>query len=551
MTEEPAWAEAVTLGDALLRTAARHPDTVALAMPERSWTYAELAAGAHRTARGLVGLGVEPGDRVGVLLVNGFDCLASLFGVALAGATVVPINARFRRREMGHIVAHAGLVAVITSDASDDHVDLVGLLGESVGGLAPGADPLALHPTGAPALRTVVLLGRREVPGALTERAFVALGRDVDDAEIARRRAGRGLRDPAMVLYTSGTTDQPRGAIIAHEAIVRVWGEVARAMRLTAEDRMWNPCPMFHIAAIGVCLACVLRGTTIVTTRFFEPGESVDLLLAHRPTALYPAYPVIILGLLHHPRFGELDLSVATRTLCVGPPETLRGLQDALPQTTVTSTFGMTESCGCATMHDLDDPVDVRCATSGAPVAGLELRIADPETGAPLRPDEPGEILLRGPLLCDGYHDDPQRSAELFRPDGWMRTGDRGAADAGGQLRYLGRIKDMMKVGGESVSPAEIEGHLMSHPAVHLAQVVGIPDERLGEVPVAFVELLADASATEAELLEFCRGAIARYKIPVAVHFVAEWPMSATKVRKVELRDRLLAAQSEPVPARA
>ncbi len=543
----PSWAEAITLGDALLRTAGAHPDGVALAMPGRSWTWTAVADRAEATARSLTGLGVERGDRVGVLLTNGFDCLASIFGVALAGATVVPINARFRTREMGYIVGHADLVAVITSDAADDHVDLFGLLAESIGGLPDGADPVALHPAAAPQLRAIVLLGGREASGALGEGAFLALGAKVCGAALERRRGLISLRDPAMVLYTSGTTAQPRGALIAHEAIVRVWGEVARAMRLTPGDRMWNPCPMFHIAAIGVSIACVLSATTIITTRFFEPGETLRLLREVPPTSLYPAYPVIALGLLRHPDFTPADLAQADSMLCVGPPDTLAALQETLPDVTLISTFGMTESCGCATLHELDDPLEQRTSTSGAAIPGLEARIVDDATRAPLGPDVPGEIELRGPLVCDGYHKDPARTREMFAPGGWMGTGDRGTLDAHGQLRYLGRIKELMKVGGESVSPAEVEGHLMTHPELRMAAVVGVPDERLGEVPIAYVEAEPGARLSEADVLAHCDGAIARYKIPVAVRFVTEWPMSATKVRKVELQARAIAEREGAV----
>jgi fatty-acyl-CoA synthase len=537
-----AWAEAVTTGDALLRTAAARPDHPALAMPERTWTYGELAARAVRVARNLIGLGVEPGDRVGVLMPNGFDILGACFGISLAGATIVPINARFRVREMGYIVENADLVCVITSDANDAYVNYLDLLIESIGGIGERPDPQRLHAPGAPRLCSLVVLGARTREGVFDAPGFDALGAGVAEADVDRRRLGVGLRDPALVLYTSGTTADPRGAYISHESIVRVWGGgVGRAMRFGGDDRVWNPCPMFHIAALGVSVACVLTGATIVTTRFFEPDESFELLARERPTALYPAYANILLGILGHPRYAELDLSAARRVLVVGPPQTLLALQAQLPAGCVlVSTFGMTESCGCSTQHELDDSLEIRTGTVGLPIGGLELRIADPATGDTVAPDVPGEIQLRGPLLFDGYHKDAEKTRAAFAPGGWLRTGDLGSADANGRARYLGRIKEIIRVGGENLSPAEVEAHLMSHPAVLIAQVVGIPDERLDEVPVAFAELRAGASASEEELIAHCRGAIARFKVPRHVRFVTEWPMSATKVQKFRLRAAIM-----------
>jgi len=360
---------------------------------------------------------------------------------------------------------------------------------------------------------------------------------------VHRRRHRVSVADPAMILYTSGTTAEPRGAIISHESLVRVWaGAVANALRLTGDDVMWNPCPMFHIAAIGVSVACTVHGVTIVTAPFFEPDSAVDLLERYEPTALFPAYANILLGVLTHPRFTGVK---ATRALVVGAPTTLRSLQDQLPGLSLVSTFGMTESCGCSTFSDIDDPLEDRMETVGPPIAGLELRIADPVSDEPLPPDAKGEIQLRGPILFDGYYKDPEKTAATFLEGGWMRTGDLGSVTAGGRAQYHGRIKDIIRVGGENLSPAEIEAHLMTHPAVLIAQALGIPDERLDEVPVAFVELRAGMDATEEELIAHCQGAIARFKVPRHIRFVTEWPMSATKVQKFRLREALLAELSD------
>jgi fatty-acyl-CoA synthase len=507
------WCEAISLGDA-----AERPDGPALVMPGERRTYRQLGERASGVARSLAALGVRPGDRVGVLVPNGFDCLRALFGVSLAGATIVPINARFKPPEIRHIVVDSGAAAIITSDQMDDHANLTEMLTAALDGLD---DP-----------PQVVLLGTKEVPGIVGQEAFDGLGDHVGPDELTRRRAGVSLRDPAMLLYTSGTTADPRGCRISHEALVRAWGGVADAMRFTHEDAVWNPCPMFHIAAIGVSISCVLAASANVTTRYFAPDESVELLARERPSIWYPAYDRIMLGVVNHPRWAEVDVSGLKCVLAVGAPDTLRRLQDAVPHATLVSTFGMTESCGCAVIHDLDDPLEVRCSTSGGPLPGLEVRV-----------DAVGEIQLRGPLLFDGYHGDPGKTASSYTADGWFRTGDLGVLDDRGRLAFRGRLKDMLRVGGENVAPAQIEACLMAHPAVQMAAVVGMPDDHLAEVPAAFVELRPGMTATEEELIEHCRAALARFKVPRQVSFVDEWPMSATKIQKFKLRERLTAAR--------
>jgi acyl-CoA synthetase (AMP-forming)/AMP-acid ligase II len=534
------WAEAITVGDALLRTAAATPDALALVTPEGRWSYRELADRAAEVARSLIGLGVEPGDHVGVLIPNSFECLTALFGVALAGAAVVPINARYRSVELGVITRDADLVAIVTSDMSDEYVDYLALLREALPGLEDARDPYALSIPSAPRLRSIVMLGERRAEGILDPAAFDQAGAGVSSGELDERRSQVGLRHPWMVLYTSGTTARPRGCLISHEGEVRTWGAVAGALRLRSGDRVWNPCPMFHVAAIGVSISCVLSGATNVTARFFEPASSIELITEQRPTVLYPAYANIILDVLNHPDAAALDLGDATRMLVVGPPRTLRDVQERLPGTTLVSTFGMTETSGCSTAHDLDDDLAVRTETVGLPLPGLQARIVDPESLQELPRGTPGEIQLRGPLLCDGYYNDPEKTAAAFLPDGWLRTGDHGSMDESGRLAFLGRIRDIVRVGGENVSPAEVEAHLMTHPAVHLAVVVGVPDERLDEVPAAFVELRPGASASEEELIAHCRGRIASFKVPRHVRFVTTWPMSATKILKSELKDRLV-----------
>lgn len=534
------WAGAVTLGDLLLRTAAFRPDSDAVVFPEERLTYKGLAERACVLARGLIGLGIEPGEKVGVLMANGPDCIAAIYGIALAGAVVVPINTRYRAVELPYVITNAELAAIITSDRIDDYVDLLGLIASALPGLESAPDPYRLALEAAPALRAVVALGARSAPGTVDDRGLLEAAERVSESELDHRRAGVRVRGTALVLYTSGTTAQPRGCILTHEALVRCWTNVGRVFRLTADDRCWAPCPLFHLGAVGPLLMCAAHGAAFISDTFFDATAALELIDREQATVLYPAYPPITQAVLTHPAFADTNVTAARAMLNVGPPDLLRQMQGALPHVVQLSLYGLTEGGGAITYNRLDDDLDVRVQTCGTPLPGSEVRIVDPDTGAKQGTDEEGEILIRGVSVCEGYYRDPDKTAMQFDADGWFHTGDRGALDAGGRLQFLGRLKEMLKVGGENVAPAEIEAHLGLHPAVKLVQVVGVPDERLEQVPAAFVELKPGQTATEQDLLDHCHDQIARFKIPRYIRFVSEWPMSATKVQKEPLRARLL-----------
>jgi acyl-CoA synthetase (AMP-forming)/AMP-acid ligase II len=545
------WAEAVTIGDLLLRAAAHAPGDDALAFPHERLSFAQLETRARELARGLIGLGIAPGEHVGLLMANSPDCVAAIYGICLAGAAVVPINTRYRAAELPYILTNADLAAIVTSDLIDEHVDLPGLISEALPGLRECPDPGRLELAAAPRLRAAVMLGSRSHPGMLDERAFTALTAAVDEDELQRRRRAVRVRQPAVILYTSGTTSRPRGCILTHEALVRCWTDVGRVYRMTAADRVWCPCPLFHLASLGPLLMCAAHGAAFLSDTYFEPQRALSLLQRERATILYSAYPPITQGVLTHPDFGATDLSAARAILNVAPEETLRQMQTALPGVTQLSLYGLTEGGGAITYNHLDDELDVRVGTCGPAMPGAEVRIVDPERRSELPRDEQGEIAIRGGSLCEGYYNDAEKTALQFDAEGWFYTGDRGVLDAHDRLRFLGRLKDMLKVGGENVAPAEIEAHLGLHPTVKLVQVVGVPDARLEEVPAAFVELKPGATVTAEQLLEHCGGQIARFKVPRYIRFVSDWPMSATKIQKEPLRQRLIEELDLAQPAKA
>jgi acyl-CoA synthetase (AMP-forming)/AMP-acid ligase II len=343
------------------------------------------------------------------------------------------------------------------------------------------------------------------------------------------------------IFYTSGTTAEPKGCLITHDAAIHAWTTAADRLGITPDDRVWDPLPLFHMSCLGPLIFTTAMGGTLITTTHFAPHAALDQIEQERATWLYSVFPPITMALLTDPSFGSRDLSHVRGLLNVAPPDTMRLIQAGFAgAVNVGGHFGMTEMSGAITCNEWDATPDEQAETHGAPLPETEVRAVDPETGAERPPGVPGELLVRGRGLFGGYHRDPELTATALR-GGWLHSGDLGVIDEHGLVTYLARLKDMLKVGGENVAPAEIESHLSTHPAVKLVQVVGAPDERLGEVVAAFVELAPGREATAEELVDHCRGRIASFKVPQHVRFVDEWPMSATKIQRFRLREQLVA----------
>ena len=344
-----------------------------------------------------------------------------------------------------------------------------------------------------------------------------------------------------MILYTSGTTAMPKGCVLSHEALVRPAYAMRDRFALTDEDRMWDALPLFHLASLLPLHACMLAGASYVAMRRFDPAEALAQMERERCTTAFPAFETVWLAILNHPNYASTDLSSMRLVLNVGTRERLEQMQATMHWATQISSYGCTELGGVCAFGHIEDPLELRVTTSGRPFPGMEIRIIDPETGAQKDTGEIGEIICRGHSMFSGYYREPELTAAVIDDEGFFHTGDLGALDADGRVQYRGRLKDMLKVGGENVGAAEIEGHLATHPAVEIVQIVGVRDARYTEVPVAFVQLRAGATATEDELIGHCLGAIATYKVPRYVRFTDDWPMSGTKIQKFRLREQITA----------
>lgn len=533
--------QATTLGDLLLSAADRYPETAAVVLPDKRISYGELAERAMHKARALRSLGIGPGDHVGLLLPTSMDFVETMFGIAMLGAVTVPINARYMPPELAYVIDNADLVAVLTTDEFDEAVNFVERLHAALPDLED-SNAAALSLEAAPKLRNVVVFGDTKADGMLTEAEFDAHAQDTPEDEVHLRRLQTRLGATCLILYTSGTTANPKGCMISHEAMVRNSMALADRYALTAEDSFWSPLPMFHIAAILPLAASTARGSTYVTTPHFKAGEALEMLEAENVTCTYPCFWTIMGDLINHEDFAKRDLSkirLMNANFAVQPSVVGETMENAMPDTVYVGTFGMTETAGTVTTSELDATREQRFTRLGTPLAGLEIKAVD-EDGKELEPGERGEALIRGYSLFTEYYKAPDKTAEALDSDGWFHSGDMISIDEDGQVMFHGRIKDMLKVGGENVAAVEIESHLQKHDAVKLAQVVGIPDPRLQEIPAAFVEFNEGMSASEDELIAFCKGQIAGFKVPRHVRVVTEWPQSSTKIQKFRLRDSIV-----------
>ena len=529
--------EAMTLGDLLLRAAHRFPDRDALIFPDSRRTHEQLAGNAIEHARSLIALGIEPGEHVGILMPNCPEFIELLFGIVLAGGVAVTVNARYKAGELAYVVENADLRAVVTSSLASEYVDFAGLLEDALPGLTRAPDPRALTLERAPLLRFVTRIGADTPPGFLPYEDFRAAAAGCTRAAVDERRLTVAPTDPGIMMYTSGTTSNPKGCPLAHGKLVKNGIAMNRERYfLDADDRFWAPLPMFHMAAVLPLVSCLEAGCALMSMNRVDAGVALEMMEREGVTVAFPAFPTVTGELIAHPRFAETDLSRLRRINNVAPVEMLRRFQEAFPQAVQTAAYGMTETCGVIAYNHPDEDLESRLHTCGKPFSGVEVRIVDPDTLEELPAGQRGEIWVRGYLVFDGYYKSPEKNAEAFH-DGWFRTGDLCSLDTEGRIAYHGRIKDMLKVGGENVAAVEIESWLATHPAVKLAQVIGVPDERLLEVAAAFIELEEGAEATEEQIIDHCRGRIAGFKVPRHVRFVDEWPMSSTKVQKFRLRE--------------
>ena len=517
MTDEPA-----TIVD-LLDQASDRAVGEALVFPGERASYPELVRRSLDMARSLRSLGIGKGDAVGILADGGVDYLAFMFGAMRIGAVITPVNSRYKAYELRYLLGHSGVRLLAC--------------GQSFVPLVIEAMESSVHE-----LTTLVVLDGEGPSGFVSRGAFDAAATTIGDSDIAAIQRQLVPDDDAIILYTSGTTARPKGCVHSHRSAVAQSGSLGiERLNLQPADRYWTPLPLFHVAAFASILAVLRAACTLCHGGHFAPEAALEMLASERATVAFPAFETIWLAVIGAPGFAAADLSALRIVINIGSPERLRRMQEAIPGAVQLSSIGATEAGGFISIGLVTDSLSDRVNTCGLPMPGMQVRVVDPETGEDQQPGEPGEFLYRGVSRFVRYHRDPLVTAERIDPDGWFHSGDVVTQDANGRLNYLTRLKDMLKVGGENVAALEIEDYLTRHPAVSIVQVVAAPDARYVEVPAAFIELRPGAQVTEAEIIDFCIGRIATFKVPRYVRFISDWPMSGTKIQKFRLRELIAA----------
>ena len=537
MTESENWINVTSLGDLMDKQAEKYGDKDAIVFPEGRYSYQDISAYAQNISKALLALGVEPGDRVGYFLQECIDTVGIIIGAAKIGAITAPINSRFKSTELEQVIVHAGMKVIFTSSPAVA-TDFNGLINETFPQIAESPSQRLDFPE-APELEALITLDDIERPGTFNLSDVNEMALTISDEAVAARQAGVRVRDTAIIMYTSGTTAMPKGAMLSHESFSRYAASIKKRMRLDEDDIFWAALPMFHIGGVAFVIASLFVGSTFIHTGNYNPDVALQQIRDERPTVALPAFETIWVPIVNHPTREEDDFDSIRLVMVVGVPERLRQFQEQTPHAPILNCFGQTEVCAFLSLCELDDEPELRFTKGGFPLPGMIAEVHDPESGEMLPNGSIGELWYRGPNMFDGYFRDPELTEEVFDERGFFRTGDICELDEDGRVTFVSRLKDMLKVGGENVSAAEVEGYLITHPSIALAQVVAAPDERYVEVPAAYIQLKPDAQATEEEIIDFCRGKIATYRVPRYIRFVDDWPMSGTKIKKVILREMI------------
>jgi fatty-acyl-CoA synthase len=513
-----------TIGDDLRRTIGLFGAREALVdRPSgRRWTYAELGADVDRLARGLLAIGIEKGDRIGIWSPNCAEWVLVQYATAEIGAILVNINPAYRTHELAYVLRQSG-VRVLVSATEFKTSNYVAMVTEVQ--------------AGCPALQRTIFIGTRSWD------ELVAGGDTVAPDRLEQRMAELSFDDPINIQYTSGTTGFPKGATLSHHNILNNGYFVGELIHYTEADRVCLPVPFYHCFGMVMGnLGSTSHGATIVIPApGFDPVATLEAVAAERCTSLY-GVPTMFIAMLDHPSFADHDLSSLRTGIMAGSPcpvEVMKRSISDMNMREVSICYGMTETSPVSTQTRTDDSVERRVSTVGRVMPHVEVKIVDPDSGLTLPRGRPGELCTRGYSVMLGYWDEPAKTAEAIDPSRWMHTGDLAVMDDEGYVNIVGRIKDLVIRGGENVYPREVEEFLYAHPSIADVQVIGVPDERYGEELMAWIRMRDGAEPlTAADVREFCTGRLAHYKIPRYVHLVDDFPMTVTgKVRKVEMRE--------------
>jgi fatty-acyl-CoA synthase len=534
----------ITIGDLLDETAGQYPGKEALVYHERGlrYSFAQFQDICNQAARGFLSLGIQKGENIAIWATNVPEWVISQYATAKMGGVLVTVNTSYRTHELEYLLRQSESTTLLLIDSYRD-ANYLGMLRE----ICPELDtcePGKLHSARLPHLKNVIYIGEERQPGMFLWQDLMERANLIQEEERIARQQSLAPDDVINMQYTSGTTGFPKGVMLSHTNIVNNAIKVAECQRLGVQDRVCIPVPFFHcFGCVMGTLACVATGATMVPVIAFDPGIVLLVVEKERCTALY-GVPTMFIAELNHPTFAERDLSSLRTGIMAGslcPIEVMKNVVHKMGIRDITIAYGQTESSPVITQTVPEDSIERKVSTVGRPHAGVEAKVIDPVTGESLPQGVQGELCTRGYLVMKGYYNMPEQTAQAIDAEGWLHTGDLATMDEDGYFQITGRLKDMIIRGGENIYPREVEEFLYTHPKVLDIQVVGVPDPKYGEQVLACIRVKPGEALTEEEVLEYCHGKIARFKIPRYIQVVDEYPMTASgKIQKFKLREQAI-----------
>ena len=530
-----------TVGGILEKYVAEDPDHEFMIYPDRGlrFTYKEFDERVNIFAKGLLSIGVTKGSKVGVWAKNVPDWMTLMFATAKIGAVLVTVNTNYKNAELEYIMKNADIhtMCMVNGYRDSDYVQILYDLVPELKTTQRGK----LRSEKFPELRNVVYIGQEKLRGMYNTSELMKLGTLVGDDELERAKSRVDCHDEINMQYTSGTTGFPKGVMLTSHNILNNGLTIGDRMHFTAADRLLICVPLFHCfgCVLGVC-SVITHGSTMVMVEDFDPLKVLASVHRERCTALH-GVPTMFIAELHHPMFDMFDLSSLRTGIMAGAPcpiETMKQVMDKMYCKEIISVYGLTETSPGMTASATTDSMEIRATTVGRAFPNVEVKVLDPQTNEECPPGTPGEMCCKGYNIMKGYYKNPEATAAIIDENGFLHSGDLGVMDENGYFRITGRIKEMIIRGGENIYPREIENFLYKMPQIEAIEVAGIPSPKYGEQVGAFIKIKEGCTLTEEEVKLYCRGQIARYKIPKYIFFVEGYPMTASgKIQKYRLKD--------------
>jgi fatty-acyl-CoA synthase len=541
-----------TLGDFLEKQVEIDPEREFIIYPDRNlrFTYKDFDERVNMLAKGLLTLGIGKGDHVGIWAKNVPDWLTFMFATAKIGAVLVTVNTAYKGHELEYVLKQSDMKTIAIIDGYQD-VDYIDIIYELVPELKT-QERGSLKSEEFPFLEHVIYVGQEKHRGMYNTNELMLLGKHTDDEDLLTVKKTLSNRDVVNMQYTSGTTGFPKGVMLTHRNILNNGYYIGERQKFTEEDRLCITVPLFHCFGIVLALmAIITHRATMVMIELFDPLMVLGAVQKEKCTALY-GVPTMFIAEFSHPMFDIFDLSSLRTGIMAGSPcpiEAMKKVVKDMHMTEITSVYGLTEGSPGFTQTSVDDPLEKRVETVGKPLPNCEVKIVDPETGETLGTNQTGEICCKGYNVMKGYYKMPEKTKEVIDGDGWLHSGDLATCDEEGYYSIVGRIKDMIIRGGENIYPREIEEFIHTIDSIMDVQVVGIPDEKYGEIIGAFIIKEEGSQLTSEDIRDYASNKIARYKVPKHIFFVQEFPLTASgKIMKFKLRDQaveILAKESE------